>query len=236
MSGFIKGLGGNGVFSDLVAGVPKMLLRGFEQMFGSVNPPSRGSSGMGWRAMQSIVLQNIPGARISSGYRSAAGNAAVGGVKGSYHTQGRAIDVVPPSMAMFNSIKRLFPNAAELIYTPAGGGQLKNGRPFAGWSAAVRRAHFNHIHLAMANGGVVPQLFDQGGWLPHGGVAVNRSGKPEPVLTNDQWKLMANGGLRSGDRVVIEIEGTPLTGTVRRVVDEVFSPVSAMAMAAEFGK
>lgn len=31
------------------------------------------------------------------------------------------------------------------------------------------------------------QLYDQGGYLPHGGVAMNLSGKPEPVLTDGQW-------------------------------------------------
>lgn len=31
------------------------------------------------------------------------------------------------------------------------------------------------------------KLYDQGGYLPHGGVAMNLSGKPEPVLTDGQW-------------------------------------------------
>lgn len=31
------------------------------------------------------------------------------------------------------------------------------------------------------------QLYDQGGYLPHGCVAMNLSGKPEPVLTDGQW-------------------------------------------------
>ena len=31
------------------------------------------------------------------------------------------------------------------------------------------------------------QLYDQGGYLPHGGAAMNLSGKPEPVLTDGQW-------------------------------------------------
>lgn len=234
VEGIIRPLmGEQNLFGKTVGQLPINLVK---QLAKSFNPPSRGSSGMGWRAMQDIVLKNIPGARISSAYRSPSGNASVGGAKGSYHMQGRAIDVVPPSMAMFNSIRRLFPNAAELIYTPAGGAQLKNGRPFAGWSDRVRKQHYNHIHLAMANGGVLPKLYDQGGWLPHGGIAVNQSGKPEPVLTNDQWKTLGQGGLRPGDRIVIEVEGTPLTGTVKRVLDGEFAGVSDMAMADEFGR
>ncbi len=32
--------------------------------------------------------------------------------------------------------------------------------------------------------------YDRGGWLPHGGVARNNSGKPEPVFTDKQWRLL----------------------------------------------
>lgn len=37
-------------------------------------------------------------------------------------------------------------------------------------------------------------LFDTGGVLPHEGMAVNLSGKPEAILTGDQWKLLASLG------------------------------------------
>lgn len=50
-----------------------------------------------------------------------------------------------------------------------------------------------------ADGGIVDlmKLYDQGGWLPHGGMALNLSGGPEPVLNPDQWKLVAEM-IRSG--------------------------------------
>lgn len=32
--------------------------------------------------------------------------------------------------------------------------------------------------------------YDEGGWLPHGGTARNASGKPEPVFTNAQWRVL----------------------------------------------
>lgn len=38
----------------------------------------------------------------------------------------------------------------------------------------------------LAKGGVVG-VYDKGGWLPPGGVAINKSRKPEPVLTGDQF-------------------------------------------------
>jgi tape measure domain-containing protein len=233
LSGFLSGLGGNGVFSEIVAGVPKTLLRGFEQMFQNVAPKGVGSAGMGWRAMWQIVQNAIPGVVKTSDYRP--GSMTVNGGK-SYHGSGRAIDLVPASMETFNAVARLFPNASELIYSPAGGRQLLNGRPFNGWSDAVRRQHYNHVHLAMANGGVVPKLYDQGGWLPHGGMAVNKSGKPEAVLTNAESRALRAGlagGLRPGDRVVFEVEGMPFTAVAKRVVSE--SASSSLAVRSEFG-
>lgn len=225
-------LGGQNFFGKTIGQLPINLVKNLAKSFGGAT--GKGTAGMGWKAMQDIVLGNIKGARITSGYRSPVGNAAVGGAKGSYHMQGRAIDIVPASMATFNAVRRLFPNAAELIYTPAGAAQLRNGKPFAGWSSKVKAQHYNHVHLAMANGGVMPQLYDQGGWLPHGGIAVNQSGKPEPILTNDQWRMLGKGGLQAGDRIVIEVEGTPLTGTVKRVLDAEFASSSPEAMASEF--
>lgn len=48
-------------------------------------------------------------------------------------------------------------------------------------------------------GGVLPfdlpstlGVYDQGGWLPHGGMALNQSGKPEPVFTAAQWQTMSD--------------------------------------------
>lgn len=34
------------------------------------------------------------------------------------------------------------------------------------------------------------KLYDNGGWLPHGGVAVNLSGAPEPILTAGNWDML----------------------------------------------
>src|SRR5690606_16093650 len=35
-----------------------------------------------------------------------------------------------------------------------------------------------------------PGPHDDGGWLPDGGIAINKSGRPEPVLTHDQWQAL----------------------------------------------
>ncbi|MEV8167335.1 tape measure protein [Microbacterium paraoxydans] len=218
IEGIIRPLmGGQNLFGRTVGGLAERTLMGFVDLFKAAAPKGVGTKGMGWEAMWGIVQNALPGAVMTSNFRP--GARTVNGGQ-SYHALGRAIDIVPASMATFNAIAKLFPNASELIYTPAGNRQLQNGKPFAGWSEAVRRQHYNHVHLAMASGGVVPKLYDQGGWLPHGGMAVNRSGKPEAVLTNDESLALRRGlgGLADGDQVVIVVEGTPLTGTVRRVL------------------
>jgi len=220
IDGIIRPLLGDG--NMITKAIGQMPINLVKNLAGSFAGASRGTAGMGWQAMWNLVKANIPGAVMTSGYRSPGANAAVGGAKGSYHMQGRAIDLVPASMAMFNAVRALFPNASELIYSPAGDRQLRNGKPFNGWSDAVRRQHFNHVHLAMANGGVVPQLYDTGGWLPHGGIAINQSGRPEAVLNPDESAALRGGllGIRDGDEIILVVEGTPLTAVARRVVAE----------------
>lgn len=158
---------------------------------------SEDGSGMKWQSMWAAVKAAFPGASLNSAYRSPGANAAVGGVSGSYHTRGRAIDV-NPSSAIFNWIKQNYPSSRELIYSPMGGQQLLNGRNHF-WGEPVRSDHWDHVHWAMKKGGVVPGLYDNGGWLPHGGLAVNKSGKPEAVLDPQESRalksLLAGSGL-----------------------------------------
>ncbi|MFJ4173468.1 tape measure protein [Microbacterium sp. NPDC089696] len=229
-------MGGPNLFSNLAGAVPRALMNATSDLFAAAAPKAQGSKGMGWEAMWNIVRSAVPGAVMTSNYRSPGANAGVGGVKGSYHTQGRAIDLVPANMDIFNQVARLFPNASELIYTPAGNRQLLNGKPFAGWSDNVKRMHHNHVHLAMASGGVVPKLYDQGGWLPHGGIAVNQSGKPEPVFTSDQWSMLRDGfggdGMEITGRLEIGEDGLAklVDGRLRRAFP------SPQAIRSQFGR
>lgn len=162
--------------------------------------PGGGKAGpaMGWQAQWAAVKGMFPNAALHSAYRPGAVT-AVG--TPSFHGKGRAIDITP-SMAIFNWLAKAFPNSSELIYSPAGGRQLYMGRQTL-FGEPTRGDHFDHIHWAMKNGGVLPKLYDQGGWLPSGGIGVNQTGKPEAVLTPDEsWALRA--GLNSG----------PLVGTM----------------------
>jgi len=191
-STLLSGMSNDG-WSGVVKNIPSKLIDG---MVGNVKSwfsanPSGGGAGannLGWQRQWAIIQKQFPSARLTSAYRSPGGNAAVGGVKGSYHTQGRAIDVTP-SMEIFNWIRKNFPNSRELIYSPAGGRQLQNGQNKL-WGEPVRSNHWDHVHWAMKNGGVIPGLYDNGGWLPHGGLAVNKSGKPEAVLDPQESRAL----------------------------------------------
>ena len=134
-----------------------------------------GSDARGWRELWSIAHRLLPGIQLTSAYRPGAITAT--GVP-SLHGAGRAIDLAPPSMAAFNTLLKAFPNATQLLYSPADGRTLNNGRPYH-MSAITKAGHWDHIHLAMANGGTVP-VFDNGGIVPPGlSMIDNQTGRPE---------------------------------------------------------
>ena len=80
---------------------------------------------------------------------------------------------------------------------------------------------WGHGH-GYALGGVIPKLYDQGGWLPHGGMARNESGRPEPVFNHDQWQIIA-GMVRSGASI------GDLAREVGRLVPELHDQANAFA-------
>jgi hypothetical protein len=187
VSPLLAGMSDNG-WSGMMKAVPGKLIDGLVNTVKTwaSNRPAEGPSGgpsnaMGWRAQWNAVKQAFPWANLNSAYRPGA-RTVNGGL--SYHGMGRAIDT-NASMEIFNWIKKNYPNSRELIYSPAGGRQLLNGREHF-WGGAVRSQHFNHVHWAMKNGGV----FDQGGWLKPGQAAFNFSQKPEAVLTNDESRAL----------------------------------------------
>lgn len=111
---------------------------------------------------------------------------------------------------------------------------------------------WGHGH-GYATGGVLPRilnslqtrLYDSGGVLNHGTAALNLSGKPEAILTNDQWKLMrgigsdlqkAFAGNRSGgktlNRQVGKNVGNGITHFLANIGD-VFGKTEKAAQATE---
>jgi hypothetical protein len=145
--------------------------------------------GTGWQKQWAAVHKRFPTAQLTSSYRpgaiTATGNR-------SYHSMGRAIDV-SPRMDIFNWIRSTYGKSIkELIFSPAGGRQIKNGRNLL-YGEPVRSMHFNHVHWAMKHGGIVPQVFDRGGILPPGVSAVqNNTGSPETLVRPDMMAGTTN--------------------------------------------
>lgn len=97
-----------------------------------------------WRNLWAMTKAQFPNARLNSAYRG--GSMTVSGNR-SYHSRGMAIDV-SPSMDIFNFWRNKYgANLAELIYTPAGGKQIKNGSNYT-YGGAVASMHQNHVHIA----------------------------------------------------------------------------------------
>lgn len=114
--------------------------------------------GGGVAGLFATVKAAFPQARLNSGFRP--------GDPG-WHGRGRAVDLGQvgraggnghPYLAAMN--RWIFDNfgsrSLELIYDGLGDDRadLKNGRPLT-YSAGTRAAHRNHVHWAMANGGVI---------------------------------------------------------------------------------
>jgi hypothetical protein len=187
IDGIIKPLLGDdgNVFLRTVGQLPINIAKGLGEkvadFFGGMGggEPSdlapQGGAGMGWQAMWRIVQGAIPGAVMTSNYRP--GSITVNGGQ-SYHALGRAIDLIPATMDTFNKVAALFPSARELIFSPAGGRQLLNGQPHF-WGGAVRAQHWDHVHVAMRDGGVLPMLA-RGGPVKKGEeYIVGDGGRPE---------------------------------------------------------
>lgn len=112
--------------------------------------------GMVWPQLWGLVKSQFPRARLTSSYRP--GSNTVSGNR-SYHSSGKAVDVAGPRpgdmsymMKMFNWLASNYGSRiAELIHSPANGRQIKNGRRHY-YTGAVRRIHWDHVHLAANSG------------------------------------------------------------------------------------
>lgn len=134
--------------------------------------------------------------------RSAFGNniiftSTTGGshAKNSWHYRGRAVDSIGSGkvsmMEIFNWIKSHYGGTSkELIYSPAVTG-IKNGKPVNirdFYGSSVYSQHFNHVHWAYDNGGLIPDTRR----MPGGVMSVFHGNRtPDKVLTDTQWGSMA---------------------------------------------
>ena len=183
----LKGFG-----QKIVGGVADKVKAFWSSAAGAIGGGGSGAV-MGWQRQWAWAQANLPGVRLHSGLRPGARTRAGGNV--SYHALGRAIDITP-SMPMFNKIKgTFFSNIRELIFSPANGQQVHNGRNHYYSSPITRADHWDHIHWAMRRGGVFggrggAKLFDNGGLLRRGDIAVHDAAKPDRVLTDAQWQAV----------------------------------------------
>ncbi|MFD6032447.1 phage tail tape measure protein [Cellulosimicrobium funkei] len=163
-------------------------------------PPASGA--IGWQRMSQIVRDLMPWARVTSGFRPGAITAT--GYP-SMHGQGRAVDLAgagsmdTAGMArIFNTLRAAYPNSYELIYSPMGAQQLYKGRPYV-YPEPTKGMHYNHVHWAMADGGILPgaepmqyAFADAGAVLQPGFTLVeNRLGRPETVLNMSPAEISA---------------------------------------------
>lgn len=174
--------------------------------------------------MMSAIIDlkaHYPQAYVTSGLR----HTRVASGQKSNHWFGRAADIIPPSMAAFDYLASKYGTVArEIIYSPANARQIWHGKPHM-YSSDVRAAHFNHIHLALKDGGLVPRSFDRGGTLPPGyTLAFNGTGKNETVRTKQQDQN-AQGPVRIDRRDLallasaMSTGGTTVTMDGRRVAE-----------------
>jgi hypothetical protein len=166
LNGNVFGRTMTGLVGKLVDAVAAKVKSAAANVDGALVPSGSARGVMGYQAQAAWIRANLPGVAITSSFRpgaiTATGNR-------SYHSMGRALDLAP-SMKTFDTLRAAFGSSIkELIYSPAGSRQLKNGRPYF-YGEPVRSMHFNHVHWAMRNGGMVPitkpMLFDSGGVLP----------------------------------------------------------------------
>ncbi|WP_175008115.1 hypothetical protein [Cellulosimicrobium sp. TH-20] len=180
---------------------------------------------IGWQRMAGIVKDLLPWARITSTFRPGAITAT--GFP-SMHGQGRAVDIAGVGSMdtagmtrIFQTLKAAYPGSYELIYSPMGAQQLYKGRSHV-YPEPTKGDHYNHVHWALANGGVLE--FDEGGWLPPGpSVVVNNTGKPEPLARVDvapSWGgNNTNAGAPSRTPVRLVVGGREFEAYLEEVAD-----------------
>ncbi len=142
----------------------------------------RGDSGV-WRSVVALIRSTGPlSGSFGNGYRP--GDPL-------WHGSGRAVDWMgyeQDALATFLASK----GPLELIHrTKNRDYAYTRGKNKGSFNNSLMEAHRNHIHIA----------FDQGGWLMPGWTPTwNGTGKPEAVLTNEDWRDVRAAALSARTR------------------------------------
>lgn len=197
VKGLLEGLGG-GFLGDVLTTLPLKAIEGIKSWFsGMVTPLSQGANGdwIGGNTLDRLmpIIQKY-GLMITDTYGSPEYNRSLGRTDTSYHG-----DINNPAVDMAGSQSAMFAAAAE-IYAMGGWRQIL-------WQVA---GHYDHIHVANQGGvfGDLPtRAYDSGGYLAPGlTLAYNGTGKPEPILTADQWGQM---GRSNEPQIVVNVHAAP---------------------------
>lgn len=187
---------------------------------GSVPQAGAGSGGWGKASNAAAAL----GLRMTSATRRGARTAGSGSV--SMHALGRARDYAGSASAMrafFNAMDSA-PYPTELLYSPMGARNIhRGGRRYAN-TGATKRNHYDHVHVAFKDGGIMPELHDKGGVLQPGlSLISNQSRKPEAILSDSQWQTAHAAMSRQADSRTTTINQyiRDTDATANRIADEV---------------
>lgn len=175
-----KGVAGDAI-GKLVTWVKEKLFGGEDgSPARAVGPP------MAFPMIAALVRALVPDARITSTFRPGAITAGYG--TRSLHALGRAVDFVSSDMVGATRLLSQLKGWTELIHTPAGRWQQAAGRSFTNFAPITKQMHYDHVHVGMADGGLVrPFVADSGVRLAPGlNVLDNRTGGPEPLGRLDQ--------------------------------------------------
>lgn len=197
-----------------------MMGMGPDGLIGEPGPAIPG--GMPWQQIWGIVKALNPTAFMTSNKR---GNKWTASGYPSYHGIGRAVDFVSPNMGLsWQILANTGIPWTELYYTPKGfirKGRLVNPNNVA---AVTKRNHHDHVHIAYGDGGMIPTasdiignyaagimgaredagftgeanlgVYDSGGILQPGDLAINLGKTPERITTQAQWSTIENAALR----------------------------------------
>lgn len=177
----------------------------FPEMLGG----SPGGGGMGWQRMMAVLRKAFPGLPMYSGFRP---GAVTSTGNRSYHAMGRAVDL-PPRWDVFKWISQNYGKSTrELIYTPAGGRQIKNGQFHRFSGGTIERDHYDHVHWAYDNGGLIKpnQPF------------INKTGANELALNSAQGAALERKIANSDRPVNVTVYVDGVRRDAETVVDEKF--------------
>lgn len=97
------------------------------------------------------------------------------------------------AMSLMKAVPKKFYSSIAEKLKKAAMKALDIGKGFFNLSPAGMAA--KGVKALIGGRGPTPKLYDQGGYLPPGlSTVINRTGKPEPVFSPDQWAKMSAGG------------------------------------------